>query len=77
MPLRPESKKKLNTSDEDKPKNSSFDSCYETMDDMGVRDPLEEKEEDEEDDQFLTQLGFENDIIKNINIMQVRGMFKY
>ncbi|XP_012552973.1 protein downstream neighbor of son homolog [Bombyx mori] len=72
MPLRPESKKKLNTSDEDKPKNSSFDSCYETMDDMGVRDPLEEKEEDEEDDQFLTQLGFENDIIKNINIMQAR-----
>lgn len=74
MPLRPDSKKKLNTSDEDKPKNASFDSCYDTMDDKSSQEALDQKEDedDEDPDQFLSQMGFETEVIKKINITQVR-----
>ncbi|XP_053623902.1 protein downstream neighbor of son homolog [Plodia interpunctella] len=68
MPLRPDSKKKLNTSEEER-KNSSFDSCYDTMDEK-----TQETHEsgDEDPDQFLSQLGLENDLIKKINNTQTR-----
>lgn len=74
MPLRPDSKKKLNTSDDDRPKNSSIDSCYDTMDDKCTQDGMDRKDdEDEEDpDQFLSQMGFETEVIKKINITQAR-----
>ncbi|XP_073944314.1 humpty dumpty [Choristoneura fumiferana] len=73
MPLRPD-KKRLNTSNEDKPKNSSFDSCYDTMD--GTRQGKEEGKEgsgDEEDpDEFLSQLGLETSMLQKINNTQAR-----
>ncbi|CAH0604508.1 unnamed protein product [Chrysodeixis includens] len=73
MPLRPDSKKKLNTSEEDKPKNASFDSCYDTMDDKCTGDGHDKAEEDDEDpDLFLTEMGFETEVIKKINITQAR-----
>lgn len=73
MPLRPDNKKKLNTSDEDRGKNSSFDSCYDTMDETKTQESHDkEGSGDEEDpDQFLSQLGLETDIIKKINNTQV------
>ncbi|XP_059050147.1 protein downstream neighbor of son homolog [Achroia grisella] len=75
MPLRPD-KKKFNTSDEDRPKNSSFDSCYDTMDDTKLPQESQLKEDfsgDEEDpDQFLSQLGLETHVIKKINNSQAR-----
>ncbi|KAJ2952577.1 hypothetical protein O0L34_g6900 [Tuta absoluta] len=70
MPLRPDGKKKLNTSNEEQAKSSSFDSSYSTMDE--VKD--EEWSGDEEDpDQFLSQLGLETDVIKKFNIAQNRA----
>ncbi|CAB3234607.1 unnamed protein product [Arctia plantaginis] len=75
MPLRPESKKRLNTSDDERVKNSSFDSCYDTMDDKGSSDTNFEKKEEEDDedpDQFLSEMGFETEVIKKINITQAR-----
>ncbi|CAG9096103.1 unnamed protein product [Plutella xylostella] len=77
MPLRPDSKKKLNTSDkeDDRPKNSSFDSCYDTMDEARSPEGQGKESGDEEDldsDKFLSQLGFENDVIKKINNTQAR-----
>ncbi|KAM3963449.1 LOW QUALITY PROTEIN: humpty dumpty [Aphomia sociella] len=76
MPLRTDNKKKFNTSDEDRPKNSSFDSCYDTMDETKLPQESQMKEDcsgDEEDpDQFLSQLGLETDVIKKINNTQAR-----
>ncbi|RVE54789.1 hypothetical protein evm_000556 [Chilo suppressalis] len=73
MPLRSESKKKLNISDEDKPKNSSFDSCYDTMDEGCKLEPDGDSGDEEEDpDQFLSQLGLETEVIKKINHNQTR-----
>ncbi|KAH9639081.1 hypothetical protein HF086_009050 [Spodoptera exigua] len=74
MPLRPDSKKKLNTSDEDRPKNASFDSCYDTMDDKMSQDGSDRKEDEDDDDpdQLLSQMGFETEVIKKINITQAR-----
>ncbi|XP_063821544.1 protein downstream neighbor of son homolog [Ostrinia nubilalis] len=76
MPLRSDAKKRLSNSDEEKPKNSSFDSCYDTMDEGSRLDPPEGKEDDgsgdEDPDQFLSQLGLETEVIKKININQTR-----
>lgn len=75
MPLRPDSRKRLNMSDEERAKNSSFDSCYDTMDEKYTSDGNVEKKEDEDDDdpdQFLSQMGFETEVIKKINITQAR-----
>lgn len=75
MPLRSDVKKRLNNSDEEKPKNSSFDSCYDTMDEGSKpTDPQEKGDDgsgDEDPDQFLSQLGLETEVIKKININQV------
>lgn len=84
MPLRPDHKRKLNNSDSkdgDKPKNSSTDSCYDTMDETKQLNETqsnskkEEKDiEDEEDldsDNFLSQMGFGADDIRRINHSQV------
>ncbi|XP_026757832.2 protein downstream neighbor of son homolog [Galleria mellonella] len=75
MPLRPD-KKKFNTSDEDRPKNSSFDSCYDTMEETKLPQESQRKDDgsgDEEDpDHFLSQLGLETDVIKKINNTQAR-----
>ncbi|KAF9822296.1 hypothetical protein SFRURICE_017571 [Spodoptera frugiperda] len=67
-------KKKLNTSDEDRPKNASFDSCYDTMDDKMSQDAQDKKEDEDDDDpdQLLSQMGFETEVIKKINITQAR-----
>ncbi|KAL0893652.1 hypothetical protein ABMA27_013812 [Loxostege sticticalis] len=76
MPLRSDVKKRLNNSDEEKPKNSSFDSCYDTMDEGSKPpDPQEKGDDgsgDEDPDQFLSQLGLETEVIKKININQTR-----
>lgn len=85
MPLRPDSKKKLNNSDskdEDRPKNSSFDSCYDTMDEANTQElnNMTEKKDDEgsgdeedvDSDKFLSELGLETEVIKRINNTQVR-----
>lgn len=70
MPLRPDSKKRLNTSDE-QPKNSSFDSCYDTMEDTKSVGPQKDEEDEDDPDHFLTQLGLESDLINKINTAQV------
>ncbi|XP_072944042.1 protein downstream neighbor of son homolog [Epargyreus clarus] len=71
MPLRPDYKKKLNTSDEERGKNSSFDSCYDTMDDC--KDQEKNCSGDEEDpDHFLSQLGLETETLRKINNAQAR-----
>jgi hypothetical protein len=75
MPLRPDSKKRLNTSDEDKPKNSSFDSCYDTLDEQEPR-PDSCSGDEEDPDRFLSQLGLETDVIKKINCNQVYETFR-
>ncbi|XP_063531729.1 protein downstream neighbor of son homolog [Cydia strobilella] len=72
MPLRPD-KKRLNTSDEDRPKNSSFDSCYDTMDDTNVKQEVQEEGSGDEDpDAFLSQLGLETAMLNRINNQQAR-----
>ncbi|XP_047505135.1 protein downstream neighbor of son homolog [Pieris napi] len=66
MPLRPDQKKKMNTSEEDR-KNTSHDSCYDTM------DTGEHASGDEEDPhEFLSQMGLETDEINKINNAQAR-----
>ncbi|XP_013190045.1 protein downstream neighbor of son homolog [Amyelois transitella] len=70
MPLRPDNKKKLNTSEEER-RNSSFDSCYDTMDEK-TQDKENEGSGDEDPDQFLSQLGLETDLLKKINNTQAR-----
>ncbi|XP_023941738.1 protein downstream neighbor of son homolog [Bicyclus anynana] len=70
MPLRPDNKKKLNTSDEERARNSSFDSCYDTMDDARTDRNCSGDEEDP--DEFLSQMGLETDEIKRINNAQAR-----
>ncbi|KAG6452901.1 hypothetical protein O3G_MSEX007855 [Manduca sexta] len=72
MPLRPDSKKKHNSSDEEKLKNSSFDSCYDTMDDAKSQELNEEREDEDDPNELLSQLGLETDVIKKINISQAR-----
>lgn len=78
MPLRPESKKRINISDEERIKNSSFDSCYDTMDDKYSSEVNDKKEEedDEDPDKFLSAMGFESEVIKKINITQVSVLKK-
>ncbi|CAH0748019.1 unnamed protein product [Diatraea saccharalis] len=74
MPLRSDGKRKLNVSDDEKPKNSSFDSCYDTMDE-GCKPEAEKSDsadEEEDPDQFLSQLGLETEVIKKINNNQTR-----
>lgn len=71
MPLRPDSKKKMNLSDEEKQKNFSIDSCYDTMDDAKSQE-LQKDDDEDDPDQFLSQLGLETDIIKKINVTQAR-----
>ncbi|KAL4714129.1 hypothetical protein ACJJTC_008483 [Scirpophaga incertulas] len=71
MPLRPD-KKRLSNSDEEKPKNSSFDSCYDTLDDKATLGDDDEYIDDDDPDQFLSQLGLETDFIKKINNNQNR-----
>ncbi|CAH0718845.1 unnamed protein product, partial [Brenthis ino] len=73
MPLRPDSKKKFNNSDEDRGKNSSFDSCYDTMDDVREQDVDNCSGDEEDPDQFLSQMGLENEEIKKINNAQARA----
>ncbi|XP_034840439.1 protein downstream neighbor of son homolog [Maniola hyperantus] len=70
MPLRPDNKKKLNTSDEERAKNASFDSCYDTMDDARKDGHCSGDEDDP--DTFLSQMGLETDEIKRINNAQAR-----
>ncbi|CAH2074454.1 unnamed protein product, partial [Iphiclides podalirius] len=76
MPLRPkDNKKRLNNSEEGRPKSSSFDSCYDTMDDAKTAqdaqgDHLSGDEEDP--DQFLSQLGLESEDLRKINNAQAR-----
>lgn len=70
MPLRPDSKKKLNISGEDRGRNGSFDSCYDTMDDAETDKNCPVDEEDPEE--FLSQMGLETEEIKRINNAQVR-----
>ncbi|KAJ0180344.1 hypothetical protein K1T71_003748 [Dendrolimus kikuchii] len=72
MPLRPDNKRKLNVSDEEKPKNSSFDSCYDTMDDAKSQELLDKEDDEDDPDQFLSQLGLETEVIKKINVSQAR-----
>lgn len=69
MPLRPDSKKKLNTSGEVRGRNGSFDSCYDTMDDAETDKNCPVDEEDPEE--FLSQMGLETEEIKRINNAQV------
>lgn len=71
MPLRPDNKKRLNTSDEERARNSSFDSCYDTMDDKLSDAPGAKPEDDDDPDLFLSEMGFETEVIKKINITQV------
>ncbi|XP_032513658.1 protein downstream neighbor of son homolog [Danaus plexippus] len=71
MPLRPENKKKLNTSDEERGKNSSFDSCYDTMDDGRTNDQNCSGDEDDPDE-FLSQMGLETAELRKINNAQAR-----
>lgn len=68
MPLRPD-KKRLNNSNEDKPKNSSFDSCYDTM--GSTRQGKEGSGDEEDPDDFLSQLGLETSMLQKINNTQV------
>ncbi|XP_068629777.1 protein downstream neighbor of son homolog isoform X2 [Battus philenor] len=76
MPLRPDNKKKHNNSEEERPKNSSIDSCYDTMDDAKPSHQNQENGHcsgDEEDpDQFLSQLGLETEDLRKINNAQAR-----
>ncbi|KOB60943.1 Protein downstream neighbor of son-like protein, partial [Operophtera brumata] len=60
MPLRPENKTRLNTSEE-QPKNASVDSCYDTMDER--TQPNKEEDDEEDPNQFLSQLGLETESI--------------
>ncbi|CAG4907999.1 unnamed protein product [Colias eurytheme] len=69
MPLRPDYKKKMNTSDEDR-KNSSHDSCYDTMDE--VKSESKESGDEEDPDEFLSQMGLESEELKKINNAQAR-----
>lgn len=89
MPLKRQDKKKndKSKSDGDATKNSSTDSCYDTMDNtnsiddnskansININDVKNEDEEDEDDDmesgEWLQSLGVTDDIIKNINHAQV------
>lgn len=78
MPLRPkDQKKRLNNSEEERPKNSSFDSCYDTMDDAKPAEDNQGNREDhlsgdeEDPDQFLSQLGLETEDLRKINNAQV------
>ncbi|XP_041977627.1 protein downstream neighbor of son homolog isoform X2 [Aricia agestis] len=66
MPLRPD--KKRNTSD-DGARNSSFDSCYETME--GTENKYCSGDE-EDPDEFLSQMGLETEEIRRINHAQTR-----
>ncbi|XP_013181992.1 PREDICTED: protein downstream neighbor of son homolog [Papilio xuthus] len=73
MPLRPDNKKRLNTSEEERPKNSSTDSCYDTMEAKPAHDNQQASSGDEEDpDQFLSQLGLETEDLRRINSAQAR-----
>ncbi|XP_026329618.1 protein downstream neighbor of son homolog [Hyposmocoma kahamanoa] len=75
MPLRPDHKKKLNNSTEDQPRNSSYDSCYDTMDEGKSQQDYNQDDcsgDEEDPDQFLAQMGLETEIIKKINIAQNR-----
>ncbi|XP_050666180.1 protein downstream neighbor of son homolog isoform X2 [Leptidea sinapis] len=67
MPLRPDIKKCLNRSDEDR-KNTSHDSCYDTMDCAGADDD----DADEDADELLSQMGLETEQIKKISNAQAR-----
>ncbi|CAK1582305.1 unnamed protein product [Parnassius mnemosyne] len=77
MPLRPDHKKRLNNSEEERPKSSSFDSCYDTMDDSKPMQNAQEKDQDsadeEDPDQFLSQLGLETEDLRKINNAQARA----
>ncbi|XP_013139272.1 PREDICTED: protein downstream neighbor of son homolog [Papilio polytes] len=68
MPLR-QDKKRLNTSAEERPKNSSTDSCYDTMEGQPHHDA---SSGDEDPDQFLSQLGLETEDLRKINNAQAR-----
>ena len=67
MPLRPDIKKKLNNSDEDR-KNTSFDSCYDTMDDMKEQNC---SGDEDDPDHILSQMGLGDEEIKKISNAQV------
>lgn len=74
MPLRPDHKKKLNNSAEEQPRNSSHDSCYDTMDEGRSQQDYRKEDcsgDEEDPDQFLAQMGLETEVIKKINIAQV------
>ncbi|XP_046965089.1 protein downstream neighbor of son homolog [Vanessa cardui] len=71
MPLRPDHKKKLNNSEEERIKNTSFDSCYDTMDDANNEKNCSGDEEDP--DEFLSLMGLETEEIKKINNAQARA----
>lgn len=64
MPLRSDHKKKLNTAEDRK--NSSHDSCYNTME--GEQNASGDEEDPHE---FLSQMGLETDEINKIHNVQV------
>lgn len=76
MPLRPDNKRKFNNSDEDRAKNNSFDSCYDTMDDGKTEQETNCSGDEEDPDEFLSQMGLETEEIKKINNAQVIYLIK-
>ncbi|GBP76393.1 Protein downstream neighbor of son homolog [Eumeta japonica] len=79
MPLRPEGKQKLNSpNSQGNKKNNSTDSCYNTMDEAKInQEPKKTEggsgdEEDLDSDNFLSQMGFEDEDIKKINKTEAR-----
>ncbi|CAH2086770.1 unnamed protein product [Euphydryas editha] len=73
MPLRPDNKRKFNNSDEERVKNNSFDSCYDTMDDAKTEQETNCSGDEEDPDEFLSQMGLETEEIKKINNAQARA----
>ncbi|CAK1552557.1 unnamed protein product [Leptosia nina] len=69
MPLRPDNKKRLNTSDDDR-KNSSHDSCYDTMD--GGTNGKCPSEDEDDPHEFLSQMGLATEEINKIHNAQAR-----